>query len=48
MEPGFGSPVFIEADNDGNPLVYCWAEIDSEDHTHKISLHGARDNRVSV
>jgi hypothetical protein len=48
MEPGFGSPVFIEADKNGNPLVYCWAEIDSEDHTHKISLHGARDNRVSV
>jgi len=45
MNPGFGSPVFIEADPHGNPLVYCWAEIDNEDHTHTINLQGARDNR---
>lgn len=46
MQPGHGSPVFIETDASGNPIVYCWSEIDSEDFTHKISLHGARDNRT--
>lgn len=45
MEPGFGAPLFIEPDDNGHPVVYCWSEIDSEDHTHKISLQSARDNR---
>ncbi len=45
MNPGYGAPVYIEPDDNGNPLVYCWSEIDSEDYTHKVSLHGARDTR---
>lgn len=47
MNPGFGAPVFIEPSDDGHPVVFCWSEIDSEDHTHKVSLHGARDNRTA-
>jgi len=45
MNPGYGSPVFIEPNDHGHPVVHCWAEIDCEDPTHNISLHGARDNR---
>jgi hypothetical protein len=48
MNPGFGSPVFMEVDDDGHPVVHCWAEIDSEDPTHKIRLHAARDTREAT
>lgn len=42
---GFGSPVFIEVDDNGHPVLRAWAEIDSEDPTHKINLAAARDTR---
>ena len=45
MQPGFGAPLFIEPDDNGHPLVYAWGEIDGQDFTHKVSLHGARDTR---
>jgi hypothetical protein len=38
-----GAPLYIEPDASGNPLVYAWGEIDNEDHTHLVSLHGARE-----
>ncbi len=45
--PGAGPVLYIETDKHGHPVLHCWSEIDSEDSTHKISLHGARDNRAA-
>ena len=42
---GFGSPVYLEQDDDGKMCLYVWADITQEDPTHKICLEGARESR---
>lgn len=45
--PGYGRPVYLELDDRGEPVVYLFAEDASEDHTHKISLAGAKETPVA-
>jgi hypothetical protein len=45
MEPGHGSPLFVEVGDDGHPVLRAWTEIDGQDPSHTISFAGARDRR---
>lgn len=38
-----GPVVYIEVGDDGHPVVYVWADKDSEEPTHKINLGGAKE-----
>lgn len=45
--PEHGAPLFIEVDDNGHPVLHAWAEIDSQDPTHKVNLASARDTRLA-
>ena len=41
MDPGLDRVVYLEVNDDGKPMLYVWADINSGDVTHKIDLSGA-------
>ena len=44
MEPGAGPVIFLEFEN-GEPILRVWADITTEEPTHKISLKRASESR---
>jgi hypothetical protein len=42
MEPGAGPVIFLEFEN-GEPILLVWADITTEEPTHKISLKRAAE-----
>lgn len=42
MPPGYGAPVYVEL-YEGKLMLYVWADINSEEPTHKIDLEGAKE-----
>ncbi len=44
MEPGAGPVIFLEFEN-GEPILRVWADITTEEPTHKISLERASESR---
>lgn len=44
MEPGAGPVIFLEFEN-GEPILRVWADITTEEPTHKISLKKASEVR---
>ncbi len=42
MEPGAGPVIYLEMEN-GEPILRVWADIKTEEPTHKISLKGASE-----
>lgn len=44
-EDGFNDAVVFLELNDGRPMLYVWADINSEEPTHTIDLSGANINR---
>ena len=47
MEPGHAPLAYLEVGDDGHPVLRIWADFDSEDPTHVISLGPARERPVT-